>query len=366
MIAAGTLARYISWRFILAISGVLLLCVVLVFLVDFVELLRRSGKYGSVPTSMLAWLAILRLPSSIEVVLPMTVLAGSMGAFLLLSRSSELIIARAAGISAWQFMLPGIAVAVLIGVVSITVYNPLAAYARSTSESLYADLFGRQGSISILKTANAGAWLRQDGVDGQSVIHAGFATNNGLSLARVTALHFDREGNLFERLEAETAELKDGRWELKSVWVSAFGREPAYHADYILSTYLTPTQVRTALGSTSSISFWDLPGFIDLAEKAGLPAIKYKIKYQLMLARPLLLTVMVLLAATCTLRAFRFGKIQTMVVAGMFAGFAFFLLGEVSRKFGLSGLAAPEVAAWAPSAIVACLSLTFLLYQEDG
>ena len=153
---------------------------------------------------------------------------------------------------------------------------------------------------------------------------------------------------------------------MKKVWVSAVGRPAAYYDDYILSTHLTPTQVKTALGSIWSISFWELPAFIDVAEKAGLPATKYKLQYQLLLAKPFMMMVMVLLAATCSLRSFRFGRIQTMVLGGLGAGFGFFIFMETSRSFGRSGLAAPEVAAWVPIGITALLALTMLLHQEDG
>jgi lipopolysaccharide export system permease protein len=364
MTAGGTLTRYISWRFLFAMLGVFTLCLVLIFFVDFIEVLRRSGKFGGAPAVMLVWLTLLRLPSVSEHVLPFAVLIGSIGGFLMLSRSSELVIARAAGMSAWQFILPGVLVAFAIGVLSTVFYNPLAAYAKARSENLYATLFNRE--TTILKTKGAGAWLRQEGVDGQSVIHADHAAKHGLSLSGVTALHFDKNGNMFERIEAESAELKDGRWELRNAWISTVGRQPSFHEHYILSTYLTPTQVRTALGSTASVSFWELPEFIDLADKAGLSATKYKLRYHMLLARPVLLAVMVLLAATCSLRAFRFGKIQTMVIAGLGAGFTFFIFSEMSRNLGVSGVAAPTIAAWAPVGVAGFLALTVLLYQEDG
>ena len=50
-----------------------------------------------------------------------------------------------------------------------------------------------------------------------------------------------------------------------------------------------------------SISFWDLPNFIQIAERAGLPATQYRVQYQLLLSRPFLLVTMVLIAATCSL-----------------------------------------------------------------
>lgn len=364
MTAAGTLARYISWRFLFAILSMFVLCMVLIFFVDFVELLRRSGKHGDVATGLLVWITLLRLPSFSELVLPFAVLLGSIGAFLLLSRSSELVVIRSAGMSVWQFVLPGVLVAFTIGVLAVIAYNPIAALAKSESERLYLAAFGKQDSV--FNTQGAGAWLRQDGTDGQSVIHAGLVAEQGVSLSDVTIFQFDPNGDMSERIEADTARLKNNRWELERVWVSSVGREPAFYDHYIISTYLTPTQVRDSIGSVDSISFWELQNFIDIAEKAGLSATRHKLQYQTLLSRPFLLAVMVLVAATCSLRAFRFGNVQTLVAAGLGAGFAFFVLSEVSRNFGLSGVTGPMVAAWAPAVIACCLTATVLLHQEDG
>ena len=366
MTTVGTIARYVSWRFMLAISGATALCVALIFFADMLDLLRRSENVGgsSIAASTLASIALLRLPARSEVIIPFTVLIGSIGAFLVLSRKSELVVMRAAGMSAWQFILPGVFVAITLGVFMVTVYNPLSARARLASEHLYAKVFDKKASL--LGTGNVGAWLRQDGMDGQSVMHARVVSNRGMSLRGVSVWQFDSGKNFFERIEAKSADLKKGYWLLKQLTISAAGRETVFHDRYLLSTHLTPTHVNDSLGSVLSLSFWELPAFIELADKAGLPATRHKLHYQMLLSLPMLLAVMVLLAATCTLQSFRFGNIQTMAIAALGSGFLFFMLREVSRNIGNSGLAAPEVAAWAPVAIGALLTITVLLHREDG
>jgi lipopolysaccharide export system permease protein len=366
MTAAGTFARYVSWRFIAAILAATALCVVLLFFADMIELLRRSSKDdgGNIGTGALIAISLLRLPARAEIILPFTVLIGSIGAFLMLSRQSELIVARAAGMSAWQFILPGLFVAIALGTLMVTVVNPLSAMAKQASENLYAETFGKQSSL--LKTKSAGAWLRQDGTDGQSVMHAKVVSNRGLSLSGVSVWHYDKNKNFSERIEAAKAELKNGYWVLSQATISAVGLEAAFYERYLVSTHLTPTHVNDSLGSVASVSFWELPSFIDLADKAGLPATRHKMRYQMLLSLPFLLAVMVLLAATCSLQSFRFGKVQTMAIIGLGSGFLFFLLREVSHNIGKSGLAAPEVAAWAPAAIGTLLTVTVLLHREDG
>jgi lipopolysaccharide export system permease protein len=363
MTSARILRRYITRRFITTISGTFLLCVVLIFMIDFVEMLRQAGKFGSVSVGTLVWITLLRLPAYTEILLAFAVLVGTITALLMLSRKSELAVMRAAGLSVWQLLRPGLTVALLLGVFAITVYNPVAAGAREEAERLFAEVFGRESSFL---NAKGGLWLRQDGVDGPSVVTAGAGAEQGLALTAVTIFQFDPQDRFLERIDGATARLEPGFWRVEKAWVSRIGHEPEFYDTYLVSTYLTPERVKDAVGSLLSLSFWELPALIELAEKAGLSTAKYHIQYELLLSRPLLLTAMVLLGATVSLRSFRFGKIQTMVVTGMVGGIGFFLLVEVSRQIGMAGLVPPWVSVWVPIFVASLLSTAVLLHQEDG
>ena len=364
MTAARTLRRYIAKQFLVAILGTFLLCSLLIFMIDFVEILRQSGKYGSVPARTLVWMTLLRLPAFTEILLAFAVLVGTIAALLLLNRKSELAVMRAAGMSVWQFLRPGLVIALALGVLAVTVYNPLAAAARAEAERIFAEAFGRESNF--LKTQGGGSWLRQDGADGASVINAGGATDGGLKLYTVTIFQFDKDGRFVERVDGERATLLEGYWQVERAWATRMGREPEHYDTYLVSTYLTPERVQDALGSVNSLSVWELPALIEVAEKAGLSASRYRIQYELLLSRPALLIAMVLLGATVSLRSFRSGGIQTMVASGMIGGVGFLLLSEVSRQVGVAGLVSPWVAVWVPVIVAALVSLTVLLHQEDG
>jgi lipopolysaccharide export system permease protein len=364
MIGRGRrLRRYVARRFLLMILGAFIVCAALVFMIDLIELLRQSNKNKSVTISQLLGVGLLRLPAFTELLMPFAVLVGSIGALLSLSRKSELTIMRAGGMSAWQFLRPGITVALLLGVLAVTAYNPLAAWSRAESERRMAEYFGKEVS---LMSSEAGAWLRQDGDDGPSVMTARAVANQGLNLTGVTVFRYDRAGRFVERLEAERAQLGDGAWSLDKVWISKVAEPARLVERYRLATALSRERVQDALGSVESVSLTDLPGVIEMSERAGLPAERFRIQFQLLLSRPLLLVAMVLLAATVSLRSFRQGGIQTMVLLGMAGGIGFFLLTEVSRQIGIAGLIQAPLAVWMPI-LVACLTaLTVLLHQEDG
>jgi lipopolysaccharide export system permease protein len=359
-----TLRRYVARRFLLAVLGAFAVCAVLIFMIDMIELLRLSRRATDLSVTTLLWIALLRLPAYTEILLAFAVLVGSIAALLSLNRKSELNVMRAGGMSVWQFLRPGLVVALVLGVGAVTLYNPLAAHARSESERLVTEAFGKEASL--LATSGEGSWLRQDGADGQSVMTARVAADQGLSLAGVIVFQFDSQGRFAERVDADRASLGDGFWELQRALVSRPGREPELFETYTVSTYLTRERVGEALGSEIAVSLWQLPGLIEVAEKAGLSASRYKMQYALLISRPMLLIVMVILAATVSLRSFRSGGIQTMVLTGMVGGIGFFLLTEVSRQIGLAGVVSPTTAVWVPIGLALLVSLTVLLHQEDG
>ena len=149
-------------------------------MIDMIELLRLSRRASDLSVGALLWMALLRLPAFTEILLAFAVLVGSIGALLSLNRKSELTVMRAGGMSVWQFLRPGVMVALVLGVLAVTLYNPLAAAARSEAERLVAEAFGKEASL--MATSGEGSWLRQDGADGQSVMNARAIADQGLSL----------------------------------------------------------------------------------------------------------------------------------------------------------------------------------------
>lgn len=363
MLRARTLRFYIGMRFLLMMVGALVVCMTLIFMIDMVELLRQSRNAVTITVWQLMWVGFLRMHQFTEVLIPFAVLVGSIGALMSLSRKSELAVMRAGGMSVWQFLRPGITVAVLVGAVNILIYNPLATRATERAGELMGLYFGNEPSLI---NSGAGNWLRQDGVDGPSVLNARAVSEQGLSLSGVTVFQYDAAGHFVDHIRADKAILGDGYWELTNVSVAHPGRDLARFGTYKLSTYLDRERALDALGSVNTVSVFELPGVIAMAERSKLPAARFRVQYELLRSRPLLLVAMVLLAATVSLRSFRQGGIQTMVAMGIIGGVGFFLLTEVSRQIGLAGLAPAAIAIWLP-VVIACLgSVTILLHQEDG
>jgi lipopolysaccharide export system permease protein len=75
---------------------------------------------------------------------------------------------------------------------------------------------------------------------------------------------------------------------------------------------------------------------------------------------------MILVAATVSLRFFRFGGIARMVLGGVIAGFVLYVATELTEDLGANGIIAPEMAAWLPAILGSLLGVLALLHLEDG
>ena len=357
-----TLARYIGTQFLRSIAIVFFTVFGLVYVLDFVELVRRAGDVaGAAPLDM-ARLALLRTPSVTEQVLPFAILIGAMTTLLNLSRKLELVVVRAAGISAWQFLMPGLVIAGGIGIFSILVYNPAAAILKQHASEVETRIF------SSAPQAHTGRdiWIRQRHDDGSAIIRAGSVAEGSTEIAAVTVFRFDLQGRFRERIEAASAELRSGYWEMREARIVAIEGEPERFARYQLPSSLEPDQLRRSFTPPESVPFWSLREMAEQTRRAGLDATAYQLRYESLLARPLLFVAMVLVAASVSLRFFRFGGVGPLVLGGVAAGFLLYVATELMEDLGASGLVGTTLAAWFPAVVGSLLGVLALLYQEDG
>ena len=359
-----TLGSYFALRFLKSIAAIFFIAFFIILLADLLEMLRQTADRPNFSWFKVLLVSLFKVPSLSEQVLPFATLFGAMAAFLSLSRRLELVVARAAGISVWQFTLPALLVALGLGVFAATVYNPGAAYLKARSDEIYIELSGAVARLAAQTTRDA--WLTQDGKDGESILHARQSLDQGARLATVTAYLFDKTGRFRERIDADEARYQDGHWTLTNATVRTAEAGPQTFSTYAIATYLTLEQIRETLGAPDAVSFWALPSFIEAARNAGLPAFQYELQLQILLARPLLLAAMVLIAATVSLRVFRFGNIGRLILGGVGAGFVLYVAGEIARDLGSAGIVPPPLAAWSPAVVATLMGFTILLFQEDG
>ncbi len=374
MTVAATLALYVARRFGGACAAMLAGLTLLVALFDFIELLRRAATRPDAGFALVAQIAGLRLPFVAMQLLPFAVLLGGLLAFWRLSRSSELVVARAAGVSAWGFLSGPVAVALLFGLLGTFGVSPLSSAMLARAERL--DNAYLRNASGLTALAGGRLWLRQAdrGLEegGQAILSgrplsdrrpaaaASFAMTD-VSLWRLSAS--DRP---LARIEAPRARLVPGQWVLEDAVVFNADRSAGPRQAVLFPTELTPDRIENSFASPDTLSFWALPGFIRVLEAAGFSAVRHRLHFQTLLSLPVLAAAMALLAAGFSMRSARRGGVARMLAAGIAAGFALFVLDRIAGEFGEAGTLPVALAAWAPTLAGLLIALALLLHLEEG
>jgi lipopolysaccharide export system permease protein len=359
-----TLFRYMFARMAVAIVGLGAALAAIVFLTDLIESLRFAGKTGG-DFGFAVQVTLLRTPAVTMTLLPFIFLFAAIWMFRELNRRSELAVMRAAGLSVWRLIGPPALLAALTGILVITLVDPLSTRMLSYAETMKSEARGQ--ASSLVRFFGDGIWLRQRDRDETLLINAAAfdAATGGLS--GVTVWRLSRGAVFEERIDApaatltgRTIELKDARMRLAGGGVSQ--RTP----NYSIPTNLSLVNVRNSTPLPETMSVWDLPRFILIADSVGLSTVRYNMRFHDLCSTPLKLTAMVLIAALFSLGPVRQGGAFKLLLAAVGAGFGLYILSELAAALGEMAAVPEALAAWTPALAVAVLAIALLMRVEEG
>lgn len=363
-----TLVRYVLRRFLFAVLGVQVVVAIVVGLFAGVENLRRFGDRDAGLLDVLR-ITALQVPDVLYQSFPLVVMLASLVTFLGLARTSELVVLRAAGVSALRLIAIPTLAGLALGAVVVGAGNPLVSLAGRAADAAEDEF--RTAARSLISVAGGGVWLRQGDGDGQTVIRAVRATPDGTALNGVMLHRFDGDGTLYSRIDAAAARLVPGAWVLSDAvrWEArpdgSFART-AIGAEIRLPSDLTSEQILDSFAPPQLIPFWQLSRFITQLEDAGFSGLRHRLHFEMELAKPLLLAAMVLIGAAFALRPGRFGQTGVMILFAVLAGFSLYFLRDFAASLGASGAIPLTVAAWTPPVAAILMALGLLLHLEDG
>ena len=113
-------------------------------------------------------------------------------------------------------------------------------------------------------------------------------------------------------------------------------------------------------------AFWQLPDEIDKAGQAGFDTTPLIMQFHKLLALPIALIAMTIIAAGAALKLSREGSTLLFLITGAALGFAVYFADTVISAFGETGAIPPILASWSIPLLVLFLGLAYLSYIEDG
>ncbi len=358
-----TLNRYFFRRYAVMTAWFFIGIFTLAYLIDFTEFSGRTSNLPKYTMQGALIVSALHIPSVMQLIIPFIALFSAIATLISLNRRYELVVTRAAGVSVWQFLLPACFGAFLFGVLATTVINPLAAWGFERALDIEASWRSQQSNATI---AASTPWFRQRTDDGETIVGAKATLQGGRVLSDAVFIHFDDQGNIVLRQDAERAVLDDGYWVLSNVEVTEPGKIPVKVDSARVKTNLTIEVLQNTLQSPDSVPFFRLPEKIGLANAYGYPAYGLRTQFQSLISLPFLLVAMTLIAATVSLKFVRIGQSGAMIVGGVLAGFLLYVVSILVKAFGSAGIVLPVVAAWFPVIVAMFFGATYLLFKEDG
>lgn len=363
MIRHWTLNRYFGRQYLLWFFAFLGGLSGIIFLFEIAELLRRAADRPDAGLMLVLQMGIYQLPDNIEHVLPFVVLFSGMFTFWRLTRNHELVIARSAGVSVWQFLMPALFITALFGFFNVTLLNPIGAMFNGRYKELEMHYLQR---VPTLELTGAGLWLRQSDGGRRYLLHADHVQMNPLTLTPLIAFIYDNNDHYLGRIDAPDAVLKNGAWEIHNAWFN-WDQQPPQHIDqYSLPTSLTLGKIQESMAPPNTISFWRLPSFIRALKAIGLPPTRHELQFQTLLSQPFLLCAMVLFAAAFSLRMSRRGGITNVIVAGVLVGILVYSFNNVVVALGANQTLPVILAAWTIPIAALAMGNAALLHLEDG
>ena len=347
---------YILKKFLSAFLITFLILSAILFIGDFVEQFRKStGK--NVPINIILQLTIFNFPNLINYTLPITSFFGSILALLILIRNSESIVINGMGISNLKIILPAVILYFFIGVVYITLANPLIAIFDDKYSSLKYEYIDRVDKFASI-TKN-GLWLKQENQDTglTSVLYAKNTEDEGNTIFNFMLLEYDNNGLFNGRIDGKKALLNDGYWEMFDIQITPKYSDTDYLNKLRYSTNIKPEDISDGLSSPSTISIWRLLTFISFLEELGYSAVDFKMHLYGLASLPFFISALVFLAFSLFQGLKQNDKFSKTIISSLILIFFIYFISSLLSALGSTSQIHPLIANFSIPIITVLIAL---------
>ena len=362
------LFRYVLKQFAMIFLATLFILTAVIMLFDVIELLRNAAKREGVSLWDIGVLAFLKAPQMIHIILPFVTLIAGLIFLFKFDKTSELNVMRAVGLSAWNFTMPLVLFIAVIGVVDITLFNPVAAMTARRYERME-ERVGMTHTTPFVWSSK-GFWLREVQPDKVLVIRASRVrqVDQKVLLDDVSVFELNEENRLLRQNEATIGSLKDGILTLRRPFVIDPQKETGKEKYRVLfETDLSLERILEKFDEPQTMSFWRFPHYIKFLKESGFNSATHEMYWHELIAFPAILVAMIFISIVFAISPTnRQGKAFMRVLMAILGGFFLYFLTRVTNVLGQSQSLPMMLAAWGPGLVVIPLCVSALLHMEDG
>ncbi len=353
------LARHVAVR-VLAAIGVIVL---IVAVIDTAELFRRVSNKENISAMSVLLMEAIKMPSTLPTLIPFGVLFGLIFSFQKLRSTNEIIIARTNGLSLFKLSIAPSIFIIALSLFTLIVVDPIASATKKRYLSLEEDVFGGNGRNLTVSTE--GIWLRDRNTQLSFIMHGDSIDAGSSSLVNPLVYTFDEDNNLISRYYPDELVLKEGYWQINGGQVIRQDGKVIPIESTQLSSSISRRDLTHSNKRPETIPLYELWGYIDVLEQAGLPSLGHTSYLYYQLSLPLVLVGMVMIIARFTLSPTGRVTVGHLVIFSVMLGLLFYFTKDVLYVMGTSGRLPPIVAGFAPGVIMIGIGALLLVQADD-
>ena len=353
-LAPNILDRYISAIYLRAAAISFAALLGIFYISTFIDKSDRLFKGQTTGTTVLQLLGFMT-PQFIYYVIPLAALLSVLVTFGLLSRSSELSVMKACGISLYRIAAPLLVLSLVWSGVLFGLEQRILARANEQVDKLDSQIRGRAPRTSSPLTRT---WLI--GRDG-SIYHYRQYDPHTRAIQDLAIYRPAKDGwQLESELFTPRATFAANQWTGTNGWQQDFtgrGRWTAFPQRTL--PLETPDYFETQQPIAEMMTVPELKRFIDEQAASGINVVPLSIELQKKLAFPFVTVVMTLLAIPFGMTTGKRGALYGIGI-GIVMALSYWIVGNAFAAIGKAGILDPIMAGWAPN-ILAAGSAVYLL-----
>jgi LPS export ABC transporter permease LptG len=349
------LDQYVSRMYLRVVGLGFLALLGLFYISTFIDASDKLFKGTASGTTVMQLLAY-RTPQFVYFVIPIAALLSVLVTFGLLSRTSELTVMKACGISLYRVALPVVVLSLLFSAALFALDQDILARANRRANALDDQIRGRPPKT--FNPLNRRWVIAGDG----SIYHYGYFDAQRDTLTALTVYRLVPGGwQLASQTYAATAQYRGG-WTATRGWIQEFTARPATWKTFAQQRIRLepPEYFKTEDTEMDLMTVAQLRRAVTELAATGANVVPQRVDLHRKLAFPFVTLVMTLLAVPFGVTTGRRGALYGIGL-GIVLALSYWFIMSVFVAIGKAGLLPPVLAAWTPNIIVSAAAIYLLL-----
>ena len=358
------LDKYILREYIKTFLIIIFAFSVLFLVIDVSDRLPRLLRKGAAIDHILIYF-ILRIPYLILLSSPVMILLSGLFLMSNLSKFSESIAIRAAGISIFRMVSPLIWFGFIFSLLVLFFGEVVLPKAEEYRQYIYTEKI-KNMKVEDKKMRSHIHYLGKD----NNLYYIGFfdGYRNVLKIIDITTFDYE-SGEIKRKIVATNAIWEDDKWHLKNCYIRSFENGSYVDMKYYKSIVIeevdvTPIDFIKSAKKPLSMNFFELKEYINRLKKVGEKYSKELVELNLKLSFPFSNLIILLFSVPLVSTSSRSRGRGLIFGLGLLVCFLYLSSLRVCQSLGYNGVLSPMFAAWLPNLFFAFIGIYFVIKAE--